>query len=233
MSTATQEKAKEEPMPPARSVGKESKNVKDEHHREDQSSCKKTLGEELFLVHLNRFEKLERTPTDFDHTTNPKEVLGDEAAAIESGVVAADAMATRTAADTKATEADGAASTTTTAKESTSSPTKIRAASIGEELWEVHCRRTQGLPPDYDEDEGEEAAADNEKMKKDATSTDNKKTGAKKKNKAVRAPADGATTKRVKVAAVEQPAREIHLRNRDVKVGGTTTNGAPTTKSQH
>jgi hypothetical protein len=62
---------------------------------------KKTPGEELYLVHLSRFNKLPRSENDFDHETKE--------------------------------------------------PRK-RSFSAGEELWQIHLKRSAGLDPAADED---------------------------------------------------------------------------------
>jgi hypothetical protein len=62
---------------------------------------KKTPGEELYLVHLNRFNKLPRSENDFDHETKE--------------------------------------------------PRK-RSFSAGEELWQIHLKRSAGLDPEAEED---------------------------------------------------------------------------------
>jgi hypothetical protein len=62
---------------------------------------KKTPGEELYLVHLSRFNKLPRSENDFDHETKE--------------------------------------------------PRK-RSFSAGEELWQIHLKRSAGLDPEADVD---------------------------------------------------------------------------------
>lgn len=62
---------------------------------------KRTPGEELYLVHLNRFNKLERSANDFDHETKE--------------------------------------------------PRK-RTLSAGEELWQIHLKRSAGQDLEKDED---------------------------------------------------------------------------------
>jgi hypothetical protein len=99
---------------------------------------KRTLGEELYLVHLSRFNKLERSETDFDH--EDKE------------------------------------------------PRK-RSLSAGEELWNVHLKRSAGLDLEGDEDKEPSTIETTKKLK-------------------VEKP---VVTKKIS-------AHVIHLRNRDVKI---------------
>lgn len=215
-SSTTQKAAKEETGPLQPEV----------KAKDNGEHCKKTLGEELFLVHLNRFDKLERSPADFDHTTNPKEVVETISEATTADATAApEAVASAIASSTTTKES---AATTTPA--TGHSITKNRSTSIGEELWEVHCRRTQGLPPDYDEDQ--DADGDDTKMKDAAADREQpkKKTGGKNKAVSADTAAGGATNhpKRIKQVVVEP--REIHLRNRDVKVQATTATTTTATK---
>jgi hypothetical protein len=107
---------------------------------------KPTKGEELFLIHLNRFNKKGPTEDDFDHEKPRK-----------------------------------------------------RSRSVGEELWEVHIKRSNGLPPDYDPDEPSDHPA---------ALARNAKNSCK-----------GVTTGKPKKQerCSERIAKVMHLRNRDVK----------------
>jgi hypothetical protein len=106
---------------------------------------KRTLGEELYLVHLSRFNKLERSETDYDHE----------------------------------------------AKE----PRK-RSLSAGEELWQVHLKRSAGLDLEADEDKEPSTIGTKKKLKVETPVTKKSPTPIAKKG----------------------PTRVIHLRNRNVKI---------------
>jgi hypothetical protein len=106
---------------------------------ESSNNDTRTIGEQLYLVHLNRFNKLERNADDFDHEETTKEPRG-------------------------------------------------RSFSAGEELWQVHLRRSAGLEPDDDKEE--DAIA-----KRARVGTPESKTHKKRKS-----------------------TRVIHLRNRNIKV---------------
>jgi hypothetical protein len=69
--------------------------------QEASEDLKRTLGEELYLIHLSRFNKLERSGNDYDHETKE--------------------------------------------------PRK-RSFSAGEELWQVHLKRSVGLDLEADEE---------------------------------------------------------------------------------
>jgi hypothetical protein len=60
------------------------------------SHCQKTLGEELFLVHLDRFSKQQPSPDDFD-------------------------------------------------REKSKQASEATSATVGEELWMLHCKRRKTL----------------------------------------------------------------------------------------
>jgi len=112
---------------------------------------KPTLGEELFLVHLNRNAGKPVSEQDFD-----------------------------------------------TVMSSQSPTSRKRSRSVGEELWEVHVRRSQGLEPDYDTEEASTKAV--------ARPTTSKTTTTKKKKNNNNNKLD-SNFKKV-----------MHLRNRDVTV---------------
>jgi len=114
---------------------------------------KRTVGEELYLIHLSRFSKEERSPDDYDHETSPL--------------------------------------------------TKIpgHKPTLGEELWRIHCKRSQGMI-DVDHEEMEYGAA--------------------KRHDPVSPTPKGATTPgRKKLATrrnINVKPRIIHLRNRDIPI---------------
>jgi hypothetical protein len=96
----------------------------------DSNQERRTVGEELFLVHLSRASAAEPDPADFDRETKAKAVAA----------VAAAASATKKKAKPKSINP---------------SDDEDMLLTPGEELWKVHCKRFKGSDDDADDDEEE------------------------------------------------------------------------------
>jgi hypothetical protein len=99
----------------------------------DSSQERRTVGEELFLVHLSRASAAEPDPADFDRETKAKAVAAVAA-------VAAAASAAKKKAKPKSDKP---------------SDDEDLPPTPGEELWKVHCKRFKGSDDDADDDEEE------------------------------------------------------------------------------
>jgi hypothetical protein len=90
-----------------------------------QEEAKRTVGEELFLVHLNRASTAEPDPADFDRDK-------------KEGTTGA----TPKGKSTKKKGGKSSASSSSSSDEALHTP--------GEELWKVHCKRFKGSDDDED-----------------------------------------------------------------------------------
>jgi hypothetical protein len=95
----------------------------------DRNQERRTVGEELFLVHLSRASAAEPDPADFDRETKAK-------------AVAAAASATKKKAKPKSGKP---------------SDDEDLPPTPGEELWKVHCKRFKGSDDDDADGDEEEA----------------------------------------------------------------------------
>jgi hypothetical protein len=93
---------------------------------DNQEEAKRTVGEELFLVHLNRASAAEPDPADFDRDK-------------KEGTTGA---ATTKSKSTKKKVGKSSTSSSSSSDEGFHTP--------GEELWKVHCKRFKGSDDDED-----------------------------------------------------------------------------------